>query len=292
MWVVAEPWRWMAVGGDGRLRVTFLDVGQGDAALVRFPHGFTLLVDAGGLEGSTFDIGDRVVAPVLRHEGLKRLTAVAITHAHPDHVGGMASVVREFRPRSVWDGIPVPRLGLLADLRQTADAAGSVWWNLHAGDVAGIDGVRVHVHHPGLADWERQDVRNDDSLVLELVWRDVSIVLTGDIGVDVERELARRLDNAPIRVVKVPHHGSLTSSSRGWLEVLKPDVAVVSAGRGNPYGHPVPAVLDRYQDVGARVFRTDRDGAVTVETDGREVRVSSYRGREVRVSSPDHEGAR
>ena len=108
--------------GDGRLHVTFLDVGQGDAALVRFPRGAAMLVDAGGLTGSSFDIGDRVVAPVLRAAGVRRLDAVVLTHGDPDHIGGAASVIREFRPRQVWEGIVVPSFEPLRALRAEAQA--------------------------------------------------------------------------------------------------------------------------------------------------------------------------
>jgi competence protein ComEC len=109
IWIVWEPWTGLANRSTGRLRVTFLDVRQGDAVLVRFPRGTTLLMDAGGQgPGSSFDVGDRVVAPVLRWFGIRRLDVAAISHAHPDHAGGMDAIVREFRPRGIWEGVPVP----------------------------------------------------------------------------------------------------------------------------------------------------------------------------------------
>ncbi len=141
-----------------------------------------------------------------------------------------------------------------------------------------VDGVSVIVRHPRPPDWERQDVRNDDSIVLELLWRDVSIVLTGDIGAEVERAIAPQFQPAPLRVIKVPHHGSLTSSSSAFVQALAPRVAVVSVGRSNHFGHPAPAVLQRYQEVQAEVFRTDRDGAVTVDTDGTSLDVHTFTG--------------
>jgi competence protein ComEC len=142
-----------------------------------------------------------------------------------------------------------------------------------------IDGVDVIVWHPALADWERQEVRNDDSIVLELRLGDASVVLTGDIGRDIERVLASQLLSSRLRVLKVPHHGSLTSSSPEFIDAIKPRVAVVSVGRGNMFGHPAPAVVGRYWDIEAELFRTDRDGAVTVETDGRRLRVTTVTGR-------------
>lgn len=286
LWILGEPWRLVATRGDGRLHVTFIDVGQGDSILVRFPRGSTMVVDAGGVVGSsTFDIGDRVVAPVIRAAGIHRLDVVAVTHGDPDHIGGAASIVREFRPREVWEGIPVPPFQRLRELRTGAQAIGAWWRNLYAPDRIPVDGVDVVVRHPREADWERQRVRNDDSIVLELRWHDVSIVLTGDIEREAERSLVDAFEDVPLRVVKMPHHGSLTSSTWEFLRALRPQVAIASAGRSNRFGHPVPAVLERYRELGAEIFRTDQDGAVTVNTDGRSLQVSTFTGRRLGLSA-------
>jgi competence protein ComEC len=293
VWILAEPWTLLAARGDGRLAVTFLDVGQGDSALVRFPGGATLLVDTGGLSASSaFDIGDRVVAPVLRAAGIRRLDYLALTHGDPDHIGGARSVIEEFRPRQIWEGIPVPRFAPLIALRAQAEAAASRWTNVRAGDHLMLDEADVRAVHPGTADWERQKVRNDDSIVLEIRWRDVSVLLTGDIGAASERTIAAAIQPARLRVMKVPHHGSLTSSTAGFLEAVRPTVAVFSVGRDNHFGHPAPPVLERYRATGAQIFRTDRDGAVTVTTDGRSLSVSTYLGKRLEVSQRParHEG--
>jgi len=292
IWIVAQPWTFLTARGDGRLHITFIDVGQGDAALVRFPRGTTLVVDTGGLSPlSTFDMGDRVVAPVLRAMGVRRLDVLALTHGDPDHIGGALSIVREFRPRDVWEGIPVPPFEPLRALRMAANAIGARWSNLKRGDQRRIDDVEISVRHPDVPDWERQRVRNDDSMVLDLRWRDVSVLLTGDIGGAVERALLPAIPPARLRIVKIAHHGSLTSSSPDFVRALSPTVAVVSAGRANHFGHPVPEVLDRYRQAGAEVFRTDRDGAVMVETDGRSIEVHTFLGRRSKFSAglADHE---
>jgi competence protein ComEC len=287
------PARAVGSHGDGRLRVTFLDVGQGDAALVRFPNGSSMLVDAGGLGGAvSFDVGDRVVGPALRHVGVGRLASVVLTHGDADHVGGAPTIVREFRPWDVWEGVPVPPLAPLQRLRREAAAAAARWTTVQAGDTVAIDDVRLVVRHPGVPDWERQDVRNDDSIVLELLWRDVSFVFTGDIGREVEREIAGRFAPCRLRVVKVPHHGSPSSSSGRFVQALAPRVAVVSVGRGNRFGHPSKAVQERYVEAGALVFRTDRDGAVTVDTDGHSLDVRTFAGRTVHLSEARHEDAK
>jgi competence protein ComEC len=237
-------------------------------------------VDAGGLStASSFDVGDRVVAPVIRDAGFRRIDYVVLTHGDPDHIGGAAAILREFRPREVWEGIPVPRDEAITALRTATEAAGARWANVYAGDRLVVDGVEVVAWHPRRAEWERQKVRNDDSIVLELRWRDVSVLLTGDIGRTVERGLAAAIPPAPLRVLKIPHHGSLTSSAPEFLAALRPQLAIVSAGRGNHFGHPVPEVLDRYAAVGADVLRTDRDGAVTMESDGYSIEVRTFMGR-------------
>jgi competence protein ComEC len=277
LWILVDPHSLFASNGDGRLHATFIDVGQGDAAFIVFPLGSTLLVDTGGLGfSSSFDVGERVVAPVIRSAGFRRVGRLALTHGDPDHIGGALAIMREFRPREIWEGIPVPRLDALAALRAEAMDIGARWSNVHAGDSVTVDGVMVRAMYPEREDWERQKVRNDDSLVLELRWQDVSVLLTGDIGRVPEQRIASTLAPARLRVVKVPHHGSLTSSSPAFVQRVKPLIAVVSAGRNNHYGHPSPEVVERYTSAGAQVYRTDRDGAVTVDTDGRAIWVHTF----------------
>jgi competence protein ComEC len=261
------------------LRVTFLDVGQGDSAIVQFPNGRTLSIDAGGVASSDFDIAARVISPALWSLGVRRIDYLTITHGDVDHIGGAVSLFRDFRPVEVWEGVPVPPHLPTRDLRALADASGAAWRTLQPRDRMSLGDVELLVHHPPHPEWERQRVRNDDSEVIEIRHGRVSFVFTGDIGRDVERSIAPGFAPAAIRIVKVPHHGSASSSSQVFLDALRPDVAVISAGRGNPFGHPVPDVLDRYRRVGAAIYRTDHDGAVTVETDGITVRVKTFNGR-------------
>jgi competence protein ComEC len=280
IWILAAPstWRW-PWRIDGRLRVVTLDVGQGDATLVEFPDGARWLVDAGGLPGSvSFDIGERVVAPALWARGTGRLDRLLLTHGDPDHMGGAAAVVDDFAPQ-VYDGVPVRSHAPLQSLRYRARARHRIWGRLTRGDVFAVGGAHVRVWHPPPPDWERQRVRNDDSIVIEVRFGDVSVVLPGDISAEVERALAAEIPPARHRVLKAAHHGSATSTSDAWLEALRPEVVVFSCGRENRYGHPAPAVLRRVLDRGADVFRTDQDGQVVVETDGKALEVRSFTGR-------------
>lgn len=268
-----------ATGGSKRLRVDFLDVDQADATLVRFPDGRSLLVDAAGQARGGADIGGRVVVPAVWALGVRRLDYLAITHGHPDHIGGAGAVLRDLRPREVWEGIPVPSSEPLAMLRSGARATGAAWRDVHAGDVERIGGVRVRAAHPPAPDWERPRVRNDDSLVLELRYGGVSIVLPGDIEAGVEAAVAAVLDPAERRVVKVPHHGSRSSSSATFVEALNPVLAVVSAGRDHTFRHPHRDVVARYEAAGAVVLATGDEGAIAICTDGGGLAASTHDGR-------------
>ncbi|MEZ5290437.1 MAG: DNA internalization-related competence protein ComEC/Rec2 [Vicinamibacterales bacterium] len=279
-WVAVSPLT-LVPGAPGHLEMTMLDVGQGDAVYVAFPNGRRMLVDAGGLLAGGGDLGARVVGPALRALGVRRLDYLVVSHPDADHLGGAAAVAREFRPAEVWTGIDVAGHAPTARLRQEAARAGASWREVRRGDRLHVGGVVLTVRHPERPEWERARVRNDDSVVCELIYGGVRIVLSGDAGRAVEEALSQDLDDASrFTVLKVAHHGSDSASARSWLERLRPTIALVSAGPANPFGHPAPAVLARLAAVGASVWRTDLDGAITVTTDGVDVAVRSATGRQ------------
>jgi competence protein ComEC len=280
LWILVEPVSATseALRFGSTLRVTFIDVGQGDSTLVQFPGGHSLLVDAGpGTD--TFDLGGRIVAPVLWASRVRHLDALEITHGDTDHIGGASSVLRDFSPSDVWYGDPVPPHEPTTALRAQADAAGATWRTLQAGDHLRAGGAEIHVWHPPPPDWERQTVRNDDSIVIEIRFGGVSIVLPGDISREIEQQIAPKLEPAGFRVLKAAHHGSATSSSFEFLNALRPSVAVFSCARDNPFGHPAPQVVRRFERLGTTILRTDHDGAVSLETDGKWVTVTTFRGK-------------
>jgi competence protein ComEC len=280
-WVVWHPGTWRAPWhGDGRLHIVSIDVGQGDATLIELPDRSTVLVDAGGLSiDARYDIGARVVAPAMWARGIGWLDALLLTHGDPDHIGGATSVIDIFAPRLIWDGIVVPSHAPMNALRERARRAGLTWQELRASQRWEQAGVSFQVWNPPEPDWERRKVRNDDSVVLELGYGDVSVVLPGDVSREVERGLADRIGPAPLRVLKAPHHGSASSSSDHFIHALAPRIALVSCGRDNRFGHPAPAVLARYAARRVQVFRTDRDGEIEFSTDGRSIEVVTFSGR-------------
>jgi competence protein ComEC len=260
------------------VRLTMIDVGQGESVLLEVAGAPPLLIDAGGAPfGSSGDeIGARVVTPALWARGVRTLGALLVTHGDPDHIGGASAVIRDFSPMRLWLGVTVPGHQPTQALIDQARRAHVATELLRSGTERPWGAVRLRVLNPPAPDWERRRVRNDDSVVLEVRAGDVSMLLTGDISGEVEQLLLPQLEPAPIRILKVAHHGSRTSSSAALLEAWRPQIAILSCGRGNRFGHPASEVLDRLHAVGARVYRTDLDGEVTVETDGKQAWVRAW----------------
>ena len=263
----------------GWTRVVFLDVGQGDATLVWPDRSPPMLIDAGGAPNSGFDLGRRVTVPALWALRLNRLGPLVLTHGDPDHIGGAPAVLRALRPSEVWEGIPVPRQGPMQALHAAATGAGMAWVERRTGQRIPAGAATITVLNPPDPDWERQKVRNDDSIVLEVRVGDVAFVFPGDISRAVEPDVAAHFSPAPIVILKAPHHGSAGSSSQPFIDALEPRAVVFSAGQRNPFGHPAAVVVARYQASGVDIFSTAADGAVVMDTDGRQVEAWTVTGR-------------
>jgi competence protein ComEC len=266
----------------GKLEVSVLDVGQGDSIFVAFPDGRTMLVDGGGQAGAEVvdgfrsgpDVGEEVVSPYLWSRGIKRLDVVALSHAHHDHLDGLHSVIANFKVGELWIGRDEETPAFLVLLAEARARGVRVVQEIQ-GRTFDWDGVRGEVLWP--ADVSEVDkAANDNSLVIRIQDGSESFLLPGDIEKKVENELVD--EHAPLAAnfLKVPHHGSKTSSTDAFVGAVGPRVAVVSVGEGNQFGHPVDSVVERYARAGARFLRTDRDGAVTAITDGKELVVRSF----------------
>jgi competence protein ComEC len=267
VWWIWSPHGWS--DGD-TLRVTFLDVGQGDACLIELPDRQTILID-GGSRYDTFDVGRAVVAPYLWDRGITHLDHVVGTHPQLDHVGGLAWTVQKFSVGHFWSN------GMTRDEASYQRLQTSL--RLHHIDeqtaeegqfIVDSPACRLRVLNPRhadqpmtVADTKHGSLLNNRSVVTRLDCGPHSFLFTADI----ETDTIARLRNNPwfqARVVKVPHHGGRSSLDDDWIAHLRPEVAVISVGRMNPYGHPAAPVLAAYERTGARVLRTDRDGAIQV----------------------------
>jgi competence protein ComEC len=268
----------------GALRVTFIDVGQGDAALVDFPDGSAMLVDGGGLVGSPIDVGERSVRALLDARRRTRLDAVVLSHPHPDHYLGLTSALSRVRPRAFWDtgqgeaeGLAGAYAGLLSALRargvavrRPPELCGS-----HA-----LGGATVEVLAP-CPNITVDQGANDNSFVLRIRFGERAFLLVGDAEHTEESALVDRLGGAGglrADVLKVGHHGSRTSSTPTFVDAVAPRVAVISCGVRNRFGHPHPSTVETLARSGARVLRTDRHGSVVVTTDGHSLDVRTMSG--------------
>lgn len=252
----------------GTLKVTFLSVGQGDAAFVELPDGRTMMIDGGGVRNPDFDVGERVVAPFLRSKGVKRIDYMVLSHAQQDHMGGLLFLAKNMEVGEFWwNGRGhLGALGTALDEKGvTKKAAGYSTGKVDAG------GALVEFLGPSS---EAGLDANESSLVMKLTYGERSFLFTGDIGEKAEGLLASRDLRAD--VLKAAHHGSKYSSTAPFLEAVSPSVVVVSAGHLNSFGFPHADSLERYANAGAEVMRTDVSGAVIVETDGRTLRKKGY----------------
>ncbi len=269
VWLAGQSWRPF----DGKLRAAFLDVGQGDAAVVRFPDRTSMVID-GGLRWRDFDLGRIVVGPYLWDHGIRRIDYLVATHPQADHIGGLIYLLERFSVGEVWENGTIRDSPLAEGFRDEIRARRLAHRTISRDPIGeGIGLARVRILNPDSGFSPAGE--NDRSIVLKIEYGGFSVLLTGDIERGAEQAIAAPEIRSTL--LKVPHHGSRTSSTAAFLDAVAPEAAVISVGRRNVYGHPAPEVVAAYEARGARLYRTDRDGAILVETDGKSWRVRAAR---------------
>lgn len=270
VWLNVAVWTYALRSRD--LEIVFLDVGQGDAAFVRFPDGKTMVVD-GGERSEYFDYGEQVLLPFLRSLGVRRVHVVVASHPHNDHIGGLVALLEDMEVDHFLDSGQVYDSWTARRLQQLIAERDVHYHRVAAGDsLAGLDGVAGLVLHPTPdfvdADGNAPFGPNNGSVVFSLQHGAVRVLFTGDIEQETDPAILAWGARLPAHLLKVAHHGSRTSSQPLFVEAVSPAVAVMSLGEGNKFKHPAPEVVERYTAHGAQVLRTDYTGAIRVRIDG------------------------
>lgn len=275
-------WVWVPAGwGKGELRITFLDVGQGDSVVIETPGNRVIVVDGGGMlpfpreewqqRRRPFEVGRDVLVPYLKYRGIRKVDVMVLSHGDADHIGGLRAVAEQFPiARVIRNGHP-PQSQLETELMEALYEAGASIQVPQAGTVWEVEpGIYWQFLHPGESLGESP---NNDSVVFLLTAFGQQILMTGDIEAEAEQAILRRWKLPPVDLMKVAHHGSRTSTGKDWLEATQPRMTLISAGRNNRYGHPSPEVVERIEEHGIPLWRTDLHGAVTFIWDGADWRV-------------------
>ena len=253
----------------GEVEVNFVDVGQGDCAVVVTPHGKCLIFDTGGVREHMFDVGGRVVVPYLKHENIREVDKIFLTHVHEDHSGGVGAIIKKF---------PVGEIITAGESRSEYAAAFGIAENYlpplragHTGEIFSVDGVQVEILFA-----PEVGTGNEISNVYRVRYGDVTFLITGDLIKEIEAQILREGVDVQSTVLKVGHHGSATSSSEEFLRAVNPKCSVICVGYGNNFGHPRAEVLERLENLPTKIYRTDRDGLIKFKTDGKSLCVEKF----------------
>jgi competence protein ComEC len=289
--IVFHPWS--AGGTDGKLRIDFLDVGQGDSALVTFPDNTTLLIDGGGSPGpfkdaspdefgedkfeiETRSIGEAVVSEYLWWRGLDHIDYILATHADADHIDGLNDVARNFAVRAALVARTPNYDPEYSKFSETLSQKGMPILTIGAGDQMRFGNVTASVLWPLPATNVNAPSRNNDSIVLRLQFGDRALLLTGDIEMSAEKAMIEARENLQADIVKVAHHGSKTSSTEAAIAASSTRFAIISVGQTSIFGHPNREVVERWKKSGAKVLTTGNSGTITFTTDGRDLNLETF----------------
>ena len=261
----------------GHLKTTFIDVGQGSSTLVEFPGGTKMLVDGGGFYSKSFDVGRYVVAPFLWHERIKKVDIVVLTHPQSDHLNGLIYILDNFDVREVWSNGEIANTETYKNFIRIIEEK-HITHKIVSEDTPEkrIGGINIRILNPEKPITKedssvRFDIVNNNSVVMKLSFGKVGILLPADISEPVEARLVSTNVGLKSNVLMAPHHGGFTSSTPSFLKRVRPEIVVFSCGVDNVFRDPHPDVLKRYRAIGSKIFRTDKNGAVTIITDGEKI---------------------
>jgi competence protein ComEC len=265
------------------LRVTVIDVGDGSAALLEIPGGYTIMIDGGGFsDNSSFDVGSRIIAPLLWKKKIKTVDLLILSHPNSDHLNGLIYLADHFNVKTLWtNDEPHPTMGYQELMKVCARRGIFSPAYAHMEREHLINGVQLDFLYPpqDFMDHKESDrwrSTNNNSLVVKASYGEASFLFAGDIMAPAERELVYLAGGRlASRVLIAPHHGSRSSSSQQFLEAVDPEVIVVSCSRNGRFNFPHPEILERYKDLGVSIFRTDLNGAVRLSTNGQLIRIDS-----------------
>ncbi len=246
---------------EDKMRVHFIDVGQGDSALIELPHGKTMLVDAGEAEES------ENISAYIKEKGIEKIDFLVGTHPHSDHIGGLAGVIENFEVGNIYMPKVLHNSATFENLLNCIKGKGLTVKSPMAGEIIyEADGVKIKVLSPMESHY---DELNNYSIVLEIIYGDKSFLLTGDA----ENQILNKIQTSgKVDVLKVSHHGSYTANGKRFYNRIMPRYAVISVGYPNRYGHPHRETLNVLEEYNIKFFRTDKDGTVVFETDGNEIK--------------------
>ena len=255
------------------LRITFLDVGQGDAVFIEFPNGRNMLIDGGPRTFST-NAGSRFITPFLKYRGITTINTIVISHFHDDHIGGIPFLLRQFKIGRVYDACSVTNSSISREYLMLIDSLRIPRGCLYAGmSIENYTDMRMYVLHPsGEYLSTKSKIHkgyNNQSVVIKILYGNTSLLLPGDAEEDAENYIGEHFGNfLKSDLLKLPHHGSATSTIPQFYSYISPKIAVISVGMKNKFGHPSPLILRRLIDTGCQYFRTDEKGAIIMESDG------------------------
>jgi len=263
--------------GDN-LKVTFIDVGQGDCILIEAPNKINILIDGGGTPQSNFDVGNKIVIPYLRRKGINEIDLLILTHPHLDHLEGLLPIIKELKVDAVLDS------GLISDLPEYKEfisliqKKGIPYHQAKVGDnFIFNNNLEIFLLNPLYSsDFYNDSDFNNASIVVKLFYKNADFLFTGDIEETNEKKLLIWDNILQSDILKVAHHGSATSTNLEFLDKVDPSIAVITVGK-NIFGHPSQKVIERLKDRNIKIYRTDENGTVIIRTNGQEYWIRTLR---------------